>query len=349
MARIRERKGKKGTSYQVEIRLRGHTETQTFSRKTDAKDWAKDIETQIKRGEYFSVQEARKRSVAELIKEYKANILPTRGKDKVTVKGHLDWWIKEIGHYRLSEIKPSVLAERREKLLEQGKANNTVIRYFASLSVCYTYSINELEWINENPCMKVRKPPEGKGRVRFLDIDEQQRLLTACLNSKEKYLYPVVFTALWTGGRMGEILGLRWEDIDFENKNIRFLDTKNGESRAVPLHDEVMSVLLDLKDSSIPRIDTKLIFARSDGKAPKEIKKPFRKAVDKAKLTDFRFHDLRHTTASYLVMSGSSLIEVATILGHKNLKMVQKYAHLAPDHNAKVINRFGDYLLKKSM
>jgi integrase len=205
---------------------------------------------------------------------------------------------------------------------------------------------------------KITKPKEPRGRVRYLSEDttgphgeiipgELTRLMKACRESASPDLYAAVVLSLATGARAQEILGLRWPQVDFTRKVATLLDTKNGEIRTLPLAGLALALLRER--SKVRRLDTDLIFpgriVRAPGadsaKAyrPVVLRTPFLTALKRAGITDFRWHDLRHSAASYLAMNGASLAEIAEILGHKTLEMVRRYAHLSPAHTASVVER----------
>ncbi|HEY9746578.1 MAG TPA: site-specific integrase [Oculatellaceae cyanobacterium] len=359
MARIKERKNKDGkTRYTAEVRLKGHPPAcATFERKTDARLWIQQTEAAIREGRYFKASEAGKHTLGELIDKYLSERLPQRGDDKETVEPQLKWWKSNIGAYLLKDVTPSMIAEHRDKLLNEPMqkkgekkprmlSNATVIRYLASLSVCLSYGLEDLGWIESNPVRNVKKPKPERGRVRFLSDEERKNLLAKCkaddkTNAQNNpYLHTVVVLALLTGGRQGEIMGLQWKDIDFKRRRVTFHDTKNGDRRSVPLTKQAFDLLQGM--SKVRRIDSPYVFARKDGKKPMEIRKRWEKAVKDAGLEDFRFHDLRHTAASYLAMNGASLLEIADILGHKTLAMVKRYSHLTEGHTAAILERMAD-------
>lgn len=350
MATIEARQDGAGkTTYRVKIRLRGYPAVSaSFARKTDAKKWAQNTESEIREGKYFSSQESRKHTLGELIDKYMNHRLQLRGDDKETVGPHLLWWKAQLGPYLLKDITPPLLAECRDRLLTEPMlkknekkarilSKSTVIRYFASLSVCLSYAVEDLGWLQSNPVRAVKKPKPERGRVRFLSEQERQDLLQACQDVGCPYLYPVVMLALLTGARLGEITGLRWQDIDFKRKRLTFHETKNGDRRSVPISKPAYEILESL--NKVRRIDSLYVFARKDGRQPQDIRKKWEQAVAKADLDDFRFHDLRHTAASNLAMSGASLLEIAEILGHKTLAMVKRYSHLTEGHTAEVMER----------
>lgn len=349
MARIKERKNKAGQiRYTVEIRIKGHPPvSETFARKTDARLWIQQKEAAIRAGKQSGTNESKKKTVSNLVDRYLADVLPNRRSDKANVKRHLEWWKAQLGHYRLFDLRPALIAEYRDKLLtekaekakndEERRAPATVVRYLTSLSVAVSFAVKEWGWMDENPVLKVRKPAEPRGRVRFLSDKERTDLLNECQKKEYPYLYTVVVLALSTGARWSEIMNLKWESIDFKQRVIRLEKTKNGERRSIPVVGHGWELIRELH--KVRRIDSPYLFPRKDGKKPMEIRKHWEKAVKKAKVTDFRFHDLRHTAASYLAMEGATLLEIADVLGHKQLQMVKRYAHLAEQHTVSVLER----------
>ncbi len=344
MATIRERKTSKGEPrFFVWVRLKGFPEqTATFSRKTDAKKWAQHTEAAIREGRHFKTTQAKKKTLAQLIDKYIKDVLPTKPKSTHKQTTQLEWWKDEIGVYTLAETTPAILGEARDQL-HIGRKPATVVRYMAALSHAFTIAVNEWEWLEDNPMRKVRKPTEPQGRVRFLSEKERKQLLEACKQSDCPQLYPVVVLAISTGMRQGEILNLTWNRVDLKRGFITLEETKNGDRRSVPLVGHAKELFTGL--SKIPRIDTNLVFhSTTKPKAPVAIRKPWGLAVTAAGLENFKFHDLRHTAASYLAMNGASLTEIADILGHKTLQMVKRYAHLSEQHTSKVLESMNEGL-----
>ena len=343
MANFEKRITREGkTVIRVRVRLKGcPTETATFNRLTDAKKWAAKIETDIRDGRYFKTAEAKRHTLAELVDRYLKDTLP--GKSEVMQKPrwrHLTWWKNQIGDRLLADVTPSLLAEYRDRLSKgEGRPRSpaTVVRYMAALSHAFSIAVREWEWLDDSPLRKVSKPKEPRGRVRFLSDDDREILLVACKQSKAPYLYPLVVLALSTGARRGELLGLTWGDIDLKRKVAILHQTKNDERRALPLTGHALDCVNKLAE--IRRIDTNLLFPDETGKKPVEIRPAWEKVLKEAKLKDFKFHDLRHSAASYLAMNGASLAEIAEVLGHKTLQMVKRYSHLSEQHTADVVSR----------
>jgi integrase len=333
------------TSYRVKIRLKGHpTQTATFKRLTDAKKWVQATESAIREGRHFKTAEAKKHTLAEAIERYINDVLPTKPKLKADQTAQLNWFKSEIGCHLLADVTPVVLVECRDKLLtETGqrrkvRSSATVVRFLSALSAMFTVCVNEWQWLEDSPMRKVKKPKESRGRVRFLDDDERQRFLTACKESSNEWLYLCVILALSTGMRQGELMGLKWSDVNLQGRFIILHETKNGERRRVPLAGHGLELLQE--HAKVRRLDTQLLFPGKTHKdKPIDLRKPFETALKRAEITDFHWHDLRHCTASYLAMNGASLAEIAEILGHKTLQMVKRYAHLSDGHVSGVIEK----------
>jgi integrase len=145
----------------------------------------------------------------------------------------------------------------------------------------------------------------------------------------------VVVLALSTGARKNELLALKWQDVSLQRGMITLHETKNGERRALPLQGYAHQLISD--HAKVRRLDCDYVFPSEKKKQPIDIRTAWENTVERAELEDFRFHDLRHSAASYLAMNGASLAEIAEVLGHKTLQMVKRYAHLSEAHTSKVV------------
>lgn len=165
--------------------------------------------------------------------------------------------------------------------------------------------------------------------MRFLSDNEREALLEACKKSANKALYPITLICLATGARKMEINALRWNNIDLKRNRITLTDTKNDEIRVLPFEDTVKNILQKLYSERKPKQDDLVFPSTILPHVPIEIRKHWYLAVEEADIQNFRFHDLRHSTASYLAMNGASLAEISEILGHKTLDRsyfaVEKY------------------------
>jgi len=180
-------------------------------------------------------------------------------------------------------------------------------------------------------------PKRPEGRLRYLDEPEIGKLLAACRESRNRYLAPVVTLALHTGMRKGEILGLEWERVDLSTARLTLVQTKSGKPRGVPIGRAVYDALIALEPD--PERRRGRVFPRGNDRRGSQIRTAFELALKRAGIAGCRFHDLRHTAASHLVMRGASLQDVKEVLGHADLRMTLRYAHLSPAHLRGAVER----------
>lgn len=187
--------------------------------------------------------------------------------------------------------------------------------------------------LTDNPAKSIKLFREDNQRTRYLS-EKEFSLLLAYAN---KRLKPILELAVYTGMRLGEIQNLKWPDIDFESNVIVLKETKSNRIEKVPINTRVKRIL-----KSIPRqIQNPWVFCLSDGRhlSKLTIQRDFKKAVTRAGIQDIRFHDLRHTCASWLVMRGVDLRTVQGILRHRSFQMTLRYAHLAPVHKLQAVEK----------
>lgn len=339
MATIEKRTNVKGEAvYRIKVRLKGSpAQSESFKRLTDAKKWAQQTEAAIREGRYFKTAEAKRHTLADLIDRYITGILPAK-KDAAQQHRQLLWWRRQLGHALLADLTSAALSEQRDVLKSLGKSPATVNRYLAALSHAFTIAVQEYAWMDASPMTKIRREKEPRGRVRYLSNDERNRLLTACAASPNPDLHLAVVLSLATGARKMEILTLRWNEVNLERGKLILLETKNGDRRALPIGDRARELLT--ARAATRRLDTELLFPSPDNlNRPAQLRHAWQAALKAAQIDNFRWHDLRHSAASYLAMTGASLQEIAAILGHKTLAMVKRYAHLSDQHIAGVVNR----------
>ena len=239
---------------------------------------------------------------------------------------------REFGCKKIQDITTRQIERYQTKRRELFKAA-TVNRELALLKHLFSKAI---EWkiLRENPAKGVKFLKGAVNRVRFLMPDEFQTLLSNC----EDFLRPLVTVAVHTGMRRGELLSLTWDRVNIEQGIITVTDTKNSERKDIPMNETVKATLQGLKKSEGS------VFLSKKGIAvdPMVLHYAFHDALDRSGITDFRFHDLRHTFASNLVMAGVKIEKVQKLMGHKMIAMTQRYAHLAPGYlaeSAKVLDR----------
>ncbi|KAB2922243.1 MAG: site-specific integrase [Candidatus Contendobacter sp.] len=350
MSCIEKRQRKRGKSYRVKVRLKGVSKSATFPKKDDAERWASKTETMIREGHFFRTEEAKRHTLAELIERYISGALASK-RDKAQRAVQLRWWKSKLGDHPLAYVTPALIAEQRDKLLHQPLANGaartpaTVNRYLAALSAMFTVAVKEYGWTEDNPVTRVLRGKESRGRIRFLSNEERERLLTFCREKNPHDLYHAVMLALATGARKMEILGLRWNEVDLKRGVITLLETKNGEIRVLPIGDHVKSILHDRFNAR--NLNSPLVFPGKNPNRPIDLRTSWNFALMMTKIDDFRWHDLRHSTASYLAMNGATIQEIADVLGHKTLSMVKRYSHLSEQHTTGVINRMNNAIFGK--
>jgi integrase len=338
LATLRTRTTLKGRKrYQAIIRLRGFPPVSaTFDREHDRRRWVQITEAQLREHRHFGAVEERRRTLAETVKRWEreaAPLLKSRA-EAVDRSAQLAWWCAKLGDLRLGEITSGRIAELREELARGGGrpsgrtlSGSTVNRYLAALSRVLSLAADEWGWMQSNPVKRVSRRRESAGRMRILTEEERARLLSAASDP----LLAMIELALSTGMRQGEIEALRWPDIDLARRVAFVRDPKNREPRSVPLSGVAVETLARL--SRVRRIS-------SDRVLPVDFdKRVWARVLRAAGIEGLRFHDLRHTAASYLAMSGATLLELAQILGHKTLAMVKRYAHFYDSHLGEVSER----------
>jgi len=344
MATIRKRTTMDGKSrYQAIIRLEDGSASKAFSNKTSAKNWALRVENEIRQGIHSTQKESSKHTVAELIERYEADHSFQQKKDRQNQERHLEFWRDRIGDKKLIDVSRALVIEVRDEIAavktNRGglRAAATVNRFVAVIRQAFSKGI-EWEWCETNPCKGIKSMTEPPGVVRFLSDEERKALLTAT-KELDPILNCVVVIALSTGARRGEIMSLEWSDVRWKEGFATLRNTKNGETRAMPLVGLAMELLKEHRDNNRQLAD-KLVFPHPvDRTRPWNFEALWRKAKKQAKIENFRFHDLRHSAASYLAMGGASLAEIAEILGHKTLQMVKRYAHLSNAHVSSVVEK----------
>jgi integrase len=328
MASIQKVVNKKGVSYRVYIRRKGLPNiSKTFLSKKQASLFALKLEDSTQNHQAYSS----KLSFNELVESYLSNA--SVGTKPQMQRSRLKHWLGILGDKSIMDINRSDI-ELGLKSLPEGLSNTTINKYKKLVSVVFNYGIRELGLL-DNPTRYIRSLPEKKGRTRYLSDNERERLFKACRDSKWDKLYLLVLMAITTGARRGELLSLRWNSVDIEKQTAYVLTSKNGEPKVLPL---TKSVVKELERFRLN--DDSLIFASEiKPNKPYFFYKQWKRVRDEAELVDFRFHDLRHTTASYLAQNGATLLEIADVLGHKQIEVTKRYAHLCIEHKSSLINR----------
>jgi integrase len=280
-------------------------------------------EAELDLGVYVDRSEAHKVTLGELIDRYSEEVSVT--KRGVTQERFalriLKRWFGPIAAARLSA---KDIARFRDERLAAGKATTTVRKELAILSHLIDTAMKE--WalpLTANPAHLVRKPPPRRGRDRRLSASELQRLNEAA--SLTPLMQPLVITATETGMRLGELLSLRWHDVDLARRIATLHETKNGDCRRVPLSSTAIGAL-----TSLPRRlgDDRVFYPWKDANS---FQHAWQRLTKRAQIQDFHFHDLRHEATSRLFERGLGIMEVAAITGHKTLQVLRRYTHLKPE------------------
>lgn len=338
MASFKKRKTSKGISYQAQIRNNdGHPpQSKNFPTLQEAKDWAKDEEARRRQETYFPDQAKKKRTLAELIDLYIEEVLPLKPKNARDTLRHLLYAKAKIGKYALHLISYDLIDKFRKELSEgittKGTKRNpaTVNRYMASLSAVFTYGYKRRRWLNENPIFRFSKLPESEGRDRVATKEELDRLFESCKCSKNKNLLSLVIIAISTGIRTGELLGLTWDKVDLENKCLHLKNTKNGRSRSVPLVDQILDFFYQLHQTRLPH--QQLVFPGKNRFTKTSIRKAWIGAIERAKIEDLHFHDLRHLFCTLAAQIASNTSQLAVATGHQSPSMMMRYTHQDANH-----------------
>ena len=341
--------------YRVQIRRDGFTtQSAYFKSQNEAQQWRKERLAAIELGLDAAKQsKADSKTLAALIDEYvtQFDVHPRSSSYR-----HLNWWREKLGRRKLSTIKPADIAEELRRLALCDKRHGgsvvtvragerlspaTINRYHAALSKVLNVATNKWHYLDSNPARKIERNRENNERNRWLNNDERERLIAACKESQWSGLIILVQLALCTVARRGELMHLKWNDIRFD-EGIAYAElksTKNRQSRTLLV---VGDALRELKWwRGLRNSVTGLVFPSPNHpwKIFGNLDFRWKVALDKAGIEDFRFHDLRHTSASYLTQAGIPAITVAAILGHKTLQMTKRYSHLAVEHQRAAVTK----------
>jgi integrase len=279
------------------------------------------------------------------------------GRDPAIEK-RLAYWTALMGEVKLRDLDSDAIADALDALAGEnirkyiGRDENnrptfrehgrrspaTVNRYRQALASVVTWAMHKRltpkGW--QHPVRAIRSEREANGRVRFLLPEERARLLAAARISAWPKLYLLILLAITTGARRGELLALRYRDLDLAARTAAIARTKNGEPRVLPLTD---AVITEIKRHGMPHPEALLFPGKFRQSQPYAIEEAWRRCLANARVRDFRFHDLRHSCASYLAQHGAGLLEIADVLGHKSLRMTQRYSHLTVQHKANLVQR----------
>ena len=323
MASFRKRNS---TCWQAQIRRKGYpTQTKSFTTRAAAEQWVRSIESEMDLGVFVSRHEAENTTVAELLDRYlQEYTVHKRGAHSETCR--VRCLIRHpLAKRFVATVRGVDIARYRDERLK-NVLPGSLRRELTILSQMFEVARKEWGVYVHNPVRDVKLPTEtGARNRRFRDAgtgpdSEEHRLLVACRRHRNPYLAPIVRLALETAMRQGELVAIRWQHVDLKRRTAFLPKTKNGHSRTVPLSTAAVDIL-----TAMPRSISGQVFP---GVTTEAIKKAFILSTKRAGIEDFHFHDLRHEAISRLFERGLNIMEVASISGHKDLRMLQRYTHL---------------------
>jgi integrase len=330
MATITRRQNADGkASYLAQVRVKPFKPAaKAFSKRAEAVAWAKaledDLRKQRKRGE--TSEDVTQLTIAKLIEAYLEDPDTTARRYHASLSLLLAWWSNEYGTSKVLDMNVMKLRKAREKL-NKGRSPATVNRYLSAMRSCWNWARaaglvpQDRNWPTR---LMLREDNE---RQRYLDDDELQRLLEAA-EAHSPTMHAAIVLSLACGLRQGELLNLKWSDVDLDGQRVRILRTKTDQPRTVYLPAAAVVALRKLKRGSV--VSTKAIFLAESGEPLNKgtIRVRWLEIRDAAELRNFKWHDLRHSCASFLAQQGATLLEIASVLGHRSTAVTRRYAHL---------------------
>jgi integrase len=325
---------KRGSSgWQAQVRRKGYpAQSKSFSTRAAAVQWVRSIEYEMDQGLFVSRNEAETTTVGELLHRYLAEYTPQKkgaGPESCRIRALLR---HPIAKRFIGTVRGVDMARYRDERL-QKVTPGSLRRELTILSQLFEVSRKEWGIYVHNPVRDIKLPAENSARNRRLQDaehgseSEETILFAACRQSRNPYLLPIVRLALETAMRQSELVHIHWQHINLKRRTIFLPHTKNGYSRTVPLSTEAVAVL-----TSLPRGINGDLFP---GVTTEAIKKAFIRAVRRTAIDDFHFHDLRHEATTRLFERGLNIMEVSSITGHKDLRMLRRYTHLKAEDLAK--------------
>jgi len=323
---------KKGKNWYIDYYVHGKRKRESIGPSKElAQTILKKRKVQIAENKFLDIRRVDKIRFKDMSREYfEIYSKPNKrsfSRDQ-TIINHLDKFF--AGKYLHEITVVDIERYKRHRLSQVTKS--TVNRELACLKHIFKKA---KEWgkTNHNPSQKIRLLKTVSPRIRYLETEE----IEALYNTSASYLKPIILTAVHAGMRKGELLNLKWKDLDFHNRLIYLSDTKGANKREIPMNEVVYKMFLRVRKNP----NSPYVFCHKNGKPYKDLRASLDKAAKEAEIERFRFHDLRHTFASHLVMAGVDLKTVQELLGHKTIEMTLRYSHLSPDHKKEAVEVLG--------
>ncbi len=320
------------------VRRKGYKPvSRTFPTKGEAQDWARDIEAQMRRRVFVDTSEAERTTLEESLSRYLREVTPNK-KGEVQERRRVKAWQRDpLAKRFVTDVTAADIAAWRDARLKAGASPTTCRTDLALISHLYTTARKEWGWPISNPVADVRLPRQAEGRKRRLEplgdgMTEEAWLLLGAAGGPD-WLVPLIRLALETAARQGELLALRWADVNEKAGTARFNETKAGGARTIPLSDIALTVLAEWR-GDISRVGK--VFP---GVTQNRVSVLFARACESVGLDDLRYHDLRHEGVSRLFEAGLNHMEVASISGHRTMQMLMRYTHPRAADLAEKLNR----------
>lgn len=355
--------------WQAKVRRKGFpSQSRTFMYKEDAEKWVRTIERELETSGFVDRKEADKTSFSTILKRYQKEVTPNKKSAEIeTIKINVLLRDKILASLKMTAVSSTEIAKWRDRRLKDV-TGATVNREINLLSAVLNHARREWGIHVESPFPYVKRPEHSRPRERRLSPDEQRYLFAALTCGEERnangtlapgirnpWILPLVQLALETAMRRGELLSLRWEHVDLERQTAYLPDTKNGDSRTVPLSTRAVEILKAVP--SYPKTEPGKPRPSASGPVfattAAALKKGYARAIERAKekylsdcqeagtpplsgfLDDLHFHDMRHEAASRLADKLPNVLELSAVTGHRDLRMLKRYYHPRAEDLAK--------------
>lgn len=319
---------KRANKWQAQVRRAGYPPlSKSFTTKSDAVAWAREKERTIDRGELpMDVKQRKRTTISDLLMRYEIEITPKKRGATFELSRIRQMLMHPMSRTSLNNVTGSTIAQYRDDRLKVVKSASVrrelvILRHVFEIAIC--------EWgmpIQENPVKRTRMPEDARPRERRLVGDDHSKLNEQLDHRSPWYLRPLIILLIETGMRRGELLSLRWRDIDFAERTARILWTKTNQPRTIPLTPVAMQTLERMNRHC------ERVFPVSAN----AVRLAWERLRIRSGLPDLRLHDLRHEAISRFFELGLTTEEVASISGHKEPRMLSRYTHLQP---ARIANK----------
>jgi len=280
---------------------------------------------EIAEGKWFDRLLGEERTFKEMMDRYMAEYSTPKKASSERDRSSLTHLLPFFGSYTLSDITPRLINEYKTTRRVHGASPCTVNRELALMKHAFSLALKEWEWVRYNPVKMISMEKESPPRDRWLTFEEEERLLSV----SSSWLKQMILFAVETGCRRGEMLSLGWKSVDLFRKVVIIFGNKTGEKRSIPLTQRALEALRDMQRETVRSIKEDLVFSHPPEQRVNihTLRFAFEEALKKAKIENFRWHDLRHTFASRLAQAGVDPYAIQRLMGHKTFTTTQRYAH----------------------